>query len=150
MSIIKYNPFASSLANRIWGNDFMPSFSKLFEDFFNDDFGTWTTVPAVNIKENDKEFSLEFAAPGKAKEDFKIEVDENILKVSSEKQDEKEEKDEKGRYTRREFSYHSFVRSFRLPDNVDVDKIEANYKNGILHINLPKKAKTAAKTVNVG
>ncbi|MCS6834030.1 MAG: Hsp20/alpha crystallin family protein, partial [Flammeovirgaceae bacterium] len=126
MSIIKYHPFANSLANRIWGNDFMPSFSKLFEDFFNDDFGTWTTVPAVNIKENEKEFSLEFAAPGKAKEDFKIEVDENILKVSSEKKEEQEEKDEKGRYTRKEFSYHSFVRSFRLPDNVDVDKIEAN------------------------
>ncbi|MCS6904805.1 MAG: Hsp20/alpha crystallin family protein [Bacteroidia bacterium] len=132
-----------------------PSFPTLFDEFFGRDFfdsatlnflRTGNTLPAVNVKETDDAFHLEVAAPGMAKEDFKIEVDNNILTISSEKESQKEEKDEKGNYTRREFSYQSFRRSFTLPERiVDVDKIGAKYVDGILHISIPKKEEAKPK-----
>jgi HSP20 family protein len=153
MTLVKYHPL-NKLANRFWANalnhEVNPSFSRIFEDFFNNELGTWSTTPAVNIKESEKNFSLEFAAPGKTKEDFIIEVDDNVLKVSSEKQEKSEEKDEKGRFTRREFSYHSFSRAFKLPENIDTEKIEAIYKEGILYVNLPKREKSSTKTIQIG
>jgi HSP20 family protein len=134
---------------------YFPSFPSIFDDLFSRDFfdsatmnflKTGNTVPAVNIKETDDAFQLEVAAPGMAKEDFKIEVDNNILSVSSEKQTQKEEKDEKGNYTRKEFSYQSFKRSFTLPDRiVDIDKVTAQYTDGILHITVPKKEEIKPK-----
>ncbi len=94
-------------------------------------------VPAVNIKEENDKFVLEMAAPGMSKKDFHISLDDNVLTISSEKKEEKEEKNEN--YTRREFFYNTFSRSFTLPENVDAEKIKADYKNGILTLTLPKK-----------
>lgn len=119
------------------------------EDFFNNDwFGGIShntnrqigySVPAVNVKEDENEFAIELAAPGMKKADFSIELDNDILTISSEQKQESENKDEKGNYTRREFSYSSFKRSFTLPDSVEYGNINAEYKDGLLHVTLPKK-----------
>jgi HSP20 family protein len=94
-------------------------------------------VPAVNIKENEQDFELEFAIPGFKKEDFNIELDNDVLTVSSEMKTEEETKEEN--YTRREFGYSSFRRSFTLPETVDGGKINATYEDGLLKLTLPKK-----------
>lgn len=104
-----------------------------------------TNVPAVNIKETDVSFGIELAAPGKKKEDFNIEIDHNVLTISSEEKNEKEEKDNEGKYTRKEFSYSSFRRSFTLPETVNSDAIQANYETGVLHIVLPKREEALPK-----
>ena len=93
-------------------------------------------MPAVNIKEDEKNFILDLAVPGIDKKDLKIEINEDVITVSSESKDEKEVNNDD--YKRREFSYSSFCRSFYLPENVNKDKIEANYKDGILSVFLPK------------
>ena len=116
-------------------------FPSVFEDFFkpwNDWFngGLWgktMTVPNVNITDNKNEYMLSMAAPGLKKDDFKIDVDGNMLTISSEK----EEKDVS--YTRKEYSYSSFSRSFTLPDEVNKEKVEAAYEDGVLKLTLPKK-----------
>ena len=100
-------------------------------------------VPAVNIKENEKDFELELAVPGRKKEDFIIDVDNDILTVSAETKTEEVDKEEN--YTRREFSHTSFRRSFTLPDTIAVDDIKASYKNGILRFVLPKKEEALPK-----
>jgi HSP20 family protein len=130
--------------------------SKIFDDFFNTEVAEWakqnfsatgTTIPAVNIKETEKSFEVEVAAPGMSKKDFKIELDNNMLIISSEKKEEKTDEDKDGKYTRREFSYQSFQRSFTLPmDIIDEKKIEAKYKDGILTIVIPKKEETTKPT----
>ncbi|MGG7036437.1 MAG: Hsp20/alpha crystallin family protein [Flavobacterium sp.] len=107
------------------------------------DFGA--NVPAVNIKETDKEFVVELAAPGKKKEDFNIEVDDNVLTIFSEAKSEKEESENNGKYTRREFSYSSFKRSFTLPDSVNEKNIVASYEDGVLHVMLPKRDEALPK-----
>jgi len=94
-------------------------------------------MPAVNISENEDSFMLEMAAPGMQKSDFKINLDNNVLTLSSEKQDEKEENNEN--FSRKEFNYSSFSRSFTLPKSIDFDKIKADYKDGILKVSLPKR-----------
>ena len=98
-----------------------------------------TSVPAVNISENEDAFTLEVAAPGKTKKDFNLELDNGVLTISSEDRKEEEKKDSNGRFTRREFSYSSFKRAFSLPETVESEKISAEYKNGVLMINLPKR-----------
>lgn len=129
-----------------------PSTADMFNEFFNDfngsDFRKWN-APAVNISENDKEFKLQLAVPGMKKEDFKIAVEENMLVVSAENKKENEEKTE--RYTRKEFSFSSFTRRFNLPENVDENQISANYENGVMILNLPKKAesKPVAREINI-
>ena len=108
--------------------------------FFNDDVFRseyQNTRPAVNIKETEEGYGLEVAAPGFAKEDFKIDLDHDLLTISVEKENKTEE--EKNGYTRREFNYASFKRSFTLPETVDREKIQASYTNGILNVGLPKK-----------
>lgn len=131
-----------------------PAFGSLIDQFFNNDFFDWssrnfsvtnTTLPAVNIKEDNDKFQVEVAAPGLKKEDFKVEVNHNVLSISSEKKEEKTEGQEGGTYTRREFSYQSFVRSFSLPESVDADKIEASYNDGVLVLNIPKKEEAKPK-----
>lgn len=113
-------------------------------DFFDTDrFFTdiWPTkmqsAPSVNIKETDGNFTIEMAAAGMDKDDFKISLDDNALTISGERKEEKKEENEK--YTRREFSYNSFSRTFVLPENSNAEKIAANYENGLLKIELPKK-----------
>lgn len=126
----------------------------LFDDFFNRDLFNWgnlnfsdtnTTIPAVNIKETAENYEVEVAAPGMTKNDFKVELDGNSLTISSEKSNEKEEK-EGERYSRKEFSYQSFQRTFTLQkDVVDIDKIQAKYENGLLHLLIPKKEEAKQK-----
>jgi HSP20 family protein len=95
------------------------------------------TLPPVNIKEDKKQFDIEFAAPGFEKNDFKVHIDQNVLTVSAEKKVEKNE--ENKQFTRKEFSYNTFTRSFTLPQTVDVEKIDAKYSHGILKLNIHKK-----------
>jgi HSP20 family protein len=131
----------------------LPTWSNFFGDFLNRDWYDWsnqhysltnTTLPSVNIKETEDEFFVEMAAPGMVKDDFKIELENNLLTIFSEKQSEKEVK-EKERISRREFSYQSFSRSFVLPEMVDNERIAAKYENGILSINIPKKEEAKPK-----
>lgn len=135
-------------------NNWYPSVPSLFERFFDGDLMDWnrtnfsstdTTLPAVNVRENDNEFLIDVAAPGLSKEDFKLHYDNGHLTISSEKKNQVEEK--KGeRVTRREFSYQSFQRSFTVAETmVDAGKIKASYNNGILHIKLPKKDEVKPK-----
>ena len=94
--------------------------------------------PAVNISENEKSYTVEVVAPGFSKEDFKIKVEDDMLTISAESKYENKENGKDKEYTRREYSYNSFTRSFRLPDDVKDDSINANYKDGVLGLELPK------------
>jgi len=134
---------------------FSPQLPNLFDRFFEHDLFDWshrnfsktnTTLPAVNIKEDDDGFEVEMSAPGFDKEDFKIELNNNVLTISSEKKVEDETK-EGQQFTRREFSYQSFSRSFNLPETVESEKIEAKYENGILKLGIPKKEEAKPKPV---
>lgn len=135
-------------------NNWTPSFPSLFDKIFEGDLMDWknsnfagsnTTLPAVNIKENDDQFEIEVAAPGMEKKDFKVNFDNGRLTISSEKENEKEVKDGES-LTRREFNYQSFQRSFTISENmVNSDKINASYNNGILHITLPKREEIKPK-----
>ena len=126
----------------------------LFDDFLNRDLFNWgsqnssdtnTTVPAVNIKETTENYEVEVAAPGMTKKDFKVELDGNSLTISSERSNEKVEKDD-GRYSRKEFSYQSFQRTFTLQKDVmDIENIKAKYENGLLHLLIPKKEEAKQK-----
>ena len=118
-----------------------PFFPSLIDDFINTDWNLKVpsfsgTVPAVNIKELDSQFEIELAVPGMNKDDFEIEVEDGVLSISSTQ--EEEQVNEKGKFTRREFSYSSFRRSFTLPDSVYPTKIDATYKEGVLLVLLPK------------
>ncbi len=133
--------------------DLMPVWANLVNDFFSNELSDWTsrhysdtntTLPAVNIKETNDSFVVEMAAPGMAKEDFKIELNHDLLTISSEKKDEKETK-EGETYTRREYSYQSFSRSFTLPNTADSEKISAKYENGVLTLDIPKKEEAKPK-----
>jgi len=136
MSLIKFNN-----RNRLfpsWNNDSLKTLlgnDAFFNlDFFEDD----SLMPAMNVKEHDKDFEIEFAAPGFSKEDFEITIKDNMLNVCGEKKNEVEEKDEN--YTRKEFSYSSFQRSLNLPETINTDQeVKATYKKGILKLNLQKK-----------
>ncbi|PKP24176.1 MAG: molecular chaperone Hsp20 [Bacteroidetes bacterium HGW-Bacteroidetes-2] len=137
MSVIKRNQ-----------DSWLPS---IFEDLFNDsrlaDVNQFsTTLPAVNIKETKDDFRVDVAVPGKKKEDFTIELDQNVLTISSEDKSENEETSEDGRFTRKEFNYSSFQRAFSLPDTVEQEKIEAGYTDGVLHIRVPKREESKKKS----
>ncbi len=133
MSIIKRNDVLfPSLMNEI----FKP-------DWFGGMENHKSNIPAVNIKENEADFELELVVPGRKKEDFHIEINENVLTISSETKT--DAVDEKNNFTRREFVYSSFKRAFTLPETVDEDNIKANYENGILKFNLPKKEEALPK-----
>lgn len=101
------------------------------------------TVPSVNVTETAKEYKLEVAAPGLERKDFKIEVENHMLCISAEKQEEKKEKE--GEFTRREYSFTSFSRSFTLPEDVKENDIDAKYENGVLKVMVPKLKETPVK-----
>jgi len=139
-----------------WNNrSLFPNVSSLFDGFFKDDIEALSSrsnalsVPAVNVVDNDKDYTLELAAPGKSKEDFDIKIDNGMLSISSEQEEEHES--ENKNFTRKEYSYNSFSRSFNLPEEVDDGDIKATYKNGILSVVLPKSEteKTNPKSVEV-
>ena len=115
-----------------------------WDDFFNDRFFNQlnpatgnSSTPAVNVSEDEKGYTIEVAAPGLSRKDFSLEVDDDILTISTEQKESKEEK--KQNYLRREFNYHTFKRSFRLPETVDQEQIRATHESGILTLSLPKK-----------
>ena len=126
------------------------TYPGIFDDFFGMDHypahyrrNGFKTLPAVNISEGENEFTIEVAAPGLEKKDFKINLDNNCLTIASVREDNKEEVMDQ--YTRREFGYASFQRTFVLPESVDGEKIKANYADGILNVQLPKKEEAKPK-----
>lgn len=142
--------------------DPFPSLSGFFDDLFNRDLFNWgtsnysatnTTIPAVNIRETNDNFEVEVAAPGMKKEDFKVQLEGNTLTISSETQQETTDENTDQKYTRREFSYQSFQRTFVLPKEVvDEDRIEARYDSGLLKLTIPKREeakKKAPRLINI-
>ncbi|WP_272022990.1 Hsp20/alpha crystallin family protein [Olleya namhaensis] len=126
--------------NRLWNND------KLLDSFWNGS----SNEPALNIKEEDNKFEIELAAPGFAKKDFDVTIDNGFLNISAEKSENKKEKNDN--YTRQEFSYNSFSRSLQLPESVKEEDIKASYHDGILSFDLAKKAenkKLKAKRIEI-
>lgn len=121
-------------------------FPSVFDDFFKP-WNEWfdnggaisrtVTTPSVNVVENENNFTVSVAAPGLKKEDFKIDLAGNMLTISAEKEEEKEEKE--GKYNRKEYNYSSFSRSFALPEEVNREQIDAKYEDGVLKLTLPKK-----------
>ncbi len=137
MSLVKYSNQFPTFFDRFFENDLFDWSNKNFSS-------TNTTIPAVNIKAGDDSFEVEMVAPGFEKSDFKIDLNNNLLTISSEKKVENELK-EGEQFTKREFSYQSFSRSFTLPDTADNEKITAKYENGILSISIPKKEEAKPK-----
>lgn len=144
MTLVKFNNGQKREVNP-WFNDVFDSLindSRLADRFVN-------KVPAVNIAETENEFHIELAVPGLKKEDFKISLDKNILSVSAEKKT--ENVDESKKYSKREYSYNSFARSFTLPETADYAKIDAEYTDGVLKLNVAKKeeAKIQSREISV-
>src|SRR6185312_3279592 len=140
MTLVKRNG-RSEYTPSIWNNFFSNDLFNWDSNFAN----TGNSIPAVNIKETPDSFLVEMAAPGMNKKDFKIEIDGSALTISSEKQNESEEKDGEN-FNRREFSYQSFYRTFHLPKEVvNADKIEAKYENGILRLEIAKREEAKQK-----
>ena len=124
-----------SFVDEIFNTDFWPNFM---------DVNTRYSVPAVNILEDDKEYKIEVVAPGIEKKDVKINLEDDVLTISSEREEQSKEKDK--RYMRKEFNYTAFSRSFVVPEEVNAEKISAEHKNGILTLHLPKKEEVVKKT----
>jgi HSP20 family protein len=145
MTLVKFN-------NNKGANALLPGFNDVFESIFNDTFFNdrmVTRVPAVNISETADNYQLELAAPGLKKQDFKISLDRNVLNISVEQQNESHE--EGKRFSKKEFSYTSFVRSFTLPELADQGRIEAAYEDGVLKVDIAKKekAKMASRQIEL-
>ncbi len=137
MSIVRFSNQYPSVFDRFFANDLFDWSNRNYSE-------TDTTLPSVNIKESTDEFEVELAAPGFEKKDFNIELNHDLLTISSEKKVENETK-EGQQFARREFSYQSFSRSFTLPNTADGDKIKARYENGILRVSIPKKEEAKPK-----
>ena len=132
MTLVKFN--------NVQKNAVSPWFSDVFDSLINDSILNDRSVaktPAVNIAETENEFYIELAVPGLKKEDFKINLEKNVLSVSAEKKAKNVEEGKK--YSKREYSYNSFVRSFTLPESADYGKIDAEYTDGVLKLNVAKK-----------
>ncbi|GGZ81308.1 Hsp20/alpha crystallin family protein [Algibacter mikhailovii] len=150
MSNLVSVPKNGSLANSNSNQNF-PTLSNWLDDIFNRDlpsvftsnFNTGITLPKVNIKESADDFTVEMTVPGLKKSDFQIDIDNQVLSISTETKEENEHKEE--HYTRREFGYSSFKRTFTLPESVNDEKINASYNEGILSILLPKKEEAKQK-----
>ncbi len=133
MNIVKVNPF---LQGKSFTNLLDDVFNRSISDLVGSDFAV--TTPSVNVSEDNENVVLEVAAPGLDKKDFNIAVEKDQLIISATKEAQAEDKEE-GKWTRKEFNYQSFKRSFHLSDKIETDKIEAEYNNGILKLVLPKK-----------
>lgn len=139
MTLVKYRNDFPDLIDQLFGN----GISNMSRNHFSN---TNTTLPSVNITESNDSFEVEVAAPGFEKSDFNIELDNDVLTISSDKESNNtSHEDEK--VTRQEFSYLSFKRSFSLPELVENDKISATYENGILNISIPKKEEAKPKPI---
>ncbi|MBD1392221.1 Hsp20/alpha crystallin family protein [Mucilaginibacter glaciei] len=132
MTLVKFNNGLKNNSN--------PFFNDVFDSILNDRFISdklTNRIPAVNIAETENDFQIELATPGLKKEDFKINLDKNVLTVSAEKK--AEENTESKKFSKREYNYHSFTRSFTLPDSTDHTKIEADYTDGVLKLTIAKR-----------
>lgn len=138
LPMLRSRNFFSGIVDDFFGRDFLPS-----NDLFDTQAGI--SMPSVNIVEGKEDFRIEVAAPGLEKDDFKIDLENNVLTISSEREESSEQKEDDNRYMRREFCYSSFRRAFSLPNTVDADKIEANHKNGVLSIAIPKREEAKVK-----
>jgi HSP20 family protein len=137
MTLVKFNNKAN--------NALMPGFNDVFDSIFNDTFfgdRMITRVPAVNISESENNYHVEVAAPGLKKDDFKLNLERNQLSISVEQS--AEQQDTQKNFSKREYSYNSFVRSFTLPDSADHSQIEASYTDGILRIDIAKREEAKA------
>ena len=147
MTYVKFNrkPFERNLNNLF--EDLFADASDLFKNDFNQTIRDGFTP--VNVKEYEKNYSIEVIAPGFEKTDFKVNIDQNILTISVDKKDEK--KDESEKQIRKEYSYRSFKRSFTLDEKIDAANIDAKYVNGVLTLNLPKKetVQPSAKEISI-
>jgi HSP20 family protein len=139
MSIVRFKHYPASKSFNNFVDDFFPQIPSLFRDDFAP--GYRHTAP-VNIKQNDGGYDVEIVAPGFTKEDFKIKLENNLLTISAEQKAEEENNNQN--QIRREYKYQSFKRSFTLDENIDTEKIEAKYENGVLTLNLYNKAKVKA------
>ena len=137
MSLIKRSEWPL-LGSGSWLSNFFDN-----DKFFDSDWMKKLSMPAVNVKETEKAFELEVAAPGLSKKDFMVTAEGGVLTVSSESKQEKEEKEKD--YTRKEFNYSSFSRSFTLPENVNEEDIKASYEDGILKLSIAKKVISQSK-----
>ena len=138
MTLIKRSNWPALMSDN-WLTDFFDN-----NRFFDADWmKRFQEIPAVNVRERNKEFVIELAAPGLTKEDFNITVENGVLTIQADREVEKEVKEEN--FTRKEFNYENFVRSFNLPENVLEDKVEAHYENGILLLTIAKKEVVAEK-----
>jgi HSP20 family protein len=124
-----------SLIDEFFGGDVLPGFFL--------DFDKRIATPAVNIIESKDDYRIEVAAPGLNKDDFKINIENNVLTISAEKEEKTENESES--YVRREFNYASFSRSFTLPESMDTEKISAKHKDGVLDVIIPKKEEAKQK-----
>ncbi len=139
MSIVRFSNQMPSMFDRLFENDMFDWTTRNYSS-------TNTTLPAVNIKEDENGYEVEMSVPGFDKNDFKIELNNSLLTISSDKKVENESKEGQC-FTRKEFSYQSFSRSFTLPRIVDGEKIEAKYENGILTVMIPKKEDSKPKPI---
>ena len=133
--MLRNKRFLPSFDDDMFGKDFL-------RDFF--DFETNPSVPDVNVKETKNQYTIEVAAPGMDKKDFNVDIQNNMLVISSEKESKDEDKEDEN-FLRREFSYTSFRRSFSIPETVDAENIKARYDNGVLYVELPKKKESVEK-----
>jgi len=144
MTLVKWNNKTN--------NALLPGFNDVFESIFNDTFFNdrmVTRVPAVNISETENNYHVELAAPGLKKDDFKLNLERNQLTISVEQSADHE--DNHKNYSKREYSYSSFVRSFTLPDSADESKIDASYTDGVLQIDIAKReeAKSVRRQIEI-
>jgi HSP20 family protein len=148
MTLIK---FQNPRAKKFFESDAMfPGFGNAFDNFLKMDYNYGESVPSVNVTENEKEYHMEYLVPGFKKDEIKVALEQNVLTVKAEKKTETTE--EQKRYTRKEFSFSSFKRSFTMPDNIDADKMVARHEHGILNIVIPKKMeekKNALKEIEI-
>lgn len=146
MTLVKFNPERQN-------DSLITGFSDVFDSIFKDTFFSdrmTSRVPAANISETEDHFHVELAAPGLKKEDFKLNLDRNVLSISVEQTSETNKSEERN-YSKREYSYNSFVRSFTLPESADGNRIEAEYIDGLLKINMAKKeeAKSVSRRIEI-
>lgn len=145
MTLVKFNPEKTN-------SNLLPGFSDVFQNFFNDSFlndRMVTRVPAANISESSDHYHIELAAPGLKKDDFKLQLDDHVLSISVEQM--QNDKQQERSYSKREYSYSSFVRSFTLPESADEQQIDARYEHGILMIDIAKKeeAKSVRRQIEI-
>jgi HSP20 family protein len=145
MTLVKFNPDNKR-------NALMPGFNDVFDSIFNDTFFSdrmVSRIPAANISETADHYHVELAAPGLKKKDFKINLERNVLSISADQRS--ENKQEERNYTKREYTYSSFVRSFNLPESADENGIQATYVDGVLAIDIPKReeAKTVSRQIEI-